>query len=183
MKNYVVVSDLIRNDGEYCTILEKEPKVDHVIIEVDDYYPHVKRLLITHDNIEAFINDGLVMRVMREDPNLDPDEYVTIDDLNNARMELFRLKICDGCWHFRDWNKAIEVPHNRCKCRGDNLRNYKEGNCPYKSPGCREDIIKVIYTPEGRIIVLMKGNKELFRSLPNESVYDFMTRIDLSCLS
>jgi hypothetical protein len=97
-------------------------------------------------------------------------------------MELFRRKICSGCYHFRDWDEGKVVPSNRCGHGGDNWDNYNAGKCPEKSPGCTEDIIKVIYTGEGRIIVLMKGNEEIYRSLPNESFKDFVNRIDLSRL-
>lgn len=202
MKRYVTVSDLIMNGGEECTILRKEPhNEDYIIIETDDYnadHPDDLRIVsITYYNKETHVTEGLVWREI-EDIDIDPENYekyvlfVAADDLDNARMELFRRKICAGCWHyrdwddslnFRDWDKALIDPYNRCKCGGDNWDNYNAGKCPEKSPGCTEDIIKVLYTGEGRIIVLMKGDEEIYRSLPNESFKDFVNRIDLSRLS
>jgi hypothetical protein len=184
MKRYVTVQDLIRNGGEGCSLLRKEPhNEDHIIIEIDDYnvdHPDDPRSMsITHYNMETHVTKCLVLQVITGDNSI-----IAVDDLNNARMMLFRYKMCRRCTYFQQYLKTSQ--YNICWHCGDNDNwdNYKTGKCPNKLLGCEEYIVKVTYTNEGRIFILMNGSKELLRSLPNESYKDFSNSIDfLSCLS
>ena len=184
MKRYVAVWDLIINGGEGCAVTGEKPYNDHITIEMDDYnadHPDDLRIMqIFHYNMETHTTKCLVLREMKD---IGPEKYITVDDLNNARMMLFRHKMCRRCKYFQQYLKTSQ--YNNCwHCRdNDNWHNYNAGKCPDKLLTCKEEIIKVNYTNEGRIISIMNGSKELFRSLPNESYNDFMTRIDLSCLS
>ena len=176
MTNYVTVSDLIINGGEKCTILEKEPNVDYVTIEVTDYYTNVKKLLITHDNIEADVTEELVMKVMYDDTNMSPEKCVTVDDLNSARTMLFRNKMCSRCMYFQDY-WASDQPVNSWHCgNNDNWANYKIGSCPEKLDGYEKDTVKITTgnTDGSRQTVLMDEDEEICRNLSNESFEDFM---------
>ena len=170
MIRYVVVSDLIINGGEGCTILKEKPYADYITIEIEDSTTsHIRCVLITHNN-----NECLFFRETREDMFIDPEKDI-VDDLNNACMELFRYKLCRGCKHFMQDHDWKTVPCDRC-CgyERDNWNNFKRENYPEKSDDYEAD--KVSITNETGIIFTNVG-KEICHSLPNEPFNNFLFRL------
>ena len=115
--NYVTVSDLITNGGEGCTVLSKRPYTDHITI-VETGNTSMGRVIICHGK------DILVLRETKKD-SLD-SQRLTIVDLHNARIALFKRRMCYNCIYY-GYNHL-------CKYGTDNWRNYRECTCP-----CKED--------------------------------------------
>ena len=127
MASYVTVPDLIRNGGDGCTVLHqrKPPYTDHVVIvENECDCAHRGSVTITHNG------ETIVWRCMRGQDIMDPLLYLTVGDLNDARMALLEKRLCKGCRYF---DECIYSGIKLCLCNGnDNWANYKAGSCPCK---------------------------------------------------
>jgi hypothetical protein len=125
MSSFVCVSDLIMYGGEGCTILHKKPYADHIVIvenECDCAYRG--SVTITHDG------ETIVRRFMRGSDIMEPVKWLTVGDLDDARMELLKRRMCDGCIYFEE---CIYSGYKWCNCLGATWYNYKTGTCPEKS--------------------------------------------------
>ena len=113
MTTYVMVSDLIMNGGEFCTILRRKPSEDYITIVEDDS--------TSTGSIEISHNDKTLFQRMKCDINDTPERWLTVVDLNFARWMLLGNKICSGCCNF-----------DYCQCwlfKGiDIWNNYKAGS-------------------------------------------------------
>ena len=126
MASYVMVQDLIRNGGENCSIfhLNKPPYEDHlVIVEDHNNVSHLGSVKISYgDKI-------LIWRIKKEDI-VEPERWLSVGDLNDARGILFRDRMCFKCLNF-DYYRC-------CLFNGsDNWDNYKTGSCPNKKEKIR----------------------------------------------
>ena len=111
---YVIISDLIANGGEGCTLLSRKPHSDYITI-VEDDSSVLGIVKISHKR------EILLRRLMKWDIR-EPEKWLTIDDLNDARMALFRDRVCKECQH---------LFYYHCWRHGsDNWDNFKAGSCP-----------------------------------------------------
>lgn len=109
--SFVTVTDLISNGGEGCTVFKRKPYEDHVTIVECGNTSTVGNVTISHDR------DILVSRQADEEP-----KRLTTADLNKARTELFKIKMCGTCMH--------SGYKHLCTYGTDNWTNFREGNCP-----------------------------------------------------
>ena len=121
MMSYVCISDLVMNGTKGCTILEKEPYVDHIsIVENDRCNSGMGIVEITYNGTIIF------RRTMRSDV-MESEKWLTNIDLECARAALFRDRLCSGCRYYNSqyfWD---------CDLDCDTWDNYKTGSCPCKT--------------------------------------------------
>ena len=117
MTNFVTISDLVMNGGDRCTLLNRRPSADHLtIVDNDNDAAHLGSVMISHND------NALIWRTMR-DSIMDPQQGLTVGDLDDARGILFRDRMCSNCRHF---------DFGRCWKGSDTWNNFKTGSCPDK---------------------------------------------------